>query len=504
MPKTIYESTFTGAIDGIIIIDHLGIIKEINPAALKLFAYRKNELIGKNIAMLMAGKHHQKHDGYLKNYLETSNPKIIGTSRDLKGLKKDGSQFDFRLSVSEHKVYSKRYFTGFVHDISSRKKAERKLKEYMSNLEDMVAERTKTLEQNSRMLLTMAKNYPKFIISVIDKDLTYLFTEGKELEKMGFKSQELIGKNFLDKFTNKAVKAQVKIELNKAFSKAETRLEATIKKKMYEILAVPYQSEEDEDLTYNQRLLIVESDITLERKAKKQMEEMLEKEKKLNETKSRFVATASHEFKTPLTTIQSSTNLLKKYVENGQTDKLNKHFTKIIKNVEGLNQILKRFLSLEEINQGIHKPILVKVNIAQLFEELTEGFSNLMKLGQKFDFQIEANQILTDPGILNTILSNLVSNAIKYSSENTTISLLSTHVGKETHIIVKDEGMGMSKNEQDQVFEKFFRTEKVINLEGTGLGLSIVKNYMDLLKGRIELKSKPNKGSSFILKFPKI
>ena len=165
---------------------------------------------------------------------------------------------------------------------------------------------------------------------------------------------------------------------------------------------------------------------------------MLEKEKKLNEIKSRFVATASHEFKTPLTTIQSSTNLLKKYVKNGQTDKLNKHFTKIIKNVEGLNQILKRFLSLEEINQGIHKPILVQVNIAQLFEELTEGFTNLMKLGQKFDFQIEANQILTDPGILNTILSNLVSNAIKYSSENTTISLLSTHVGKETHIIVKD------------------------------------------------------------------
>ena len=504
MANSIYESTFTGAIDGIIIIDEQGNIIEINPAALDLFGYKKEETLGQNISMLMGGIHHKNHNEYLENYRKTNIPKIIGTSRELKGLKKSGSEFDFRLSVSEHKVGNATYFTGFVHDISERKKAEGKLKDYLYNLENLVAERTKTLEQNSRMLLTMAKNYPKFIISIIDEDFIYLFTEGKELAKMGLKSQMLIGTSYLDKFDQKATRDNVHKKLKEAFHKSETRLEANQNDKVYEILAVPFQIDPHQNLKFNKNLLIVESDITEEKKTSEKMANMLEKEKRLNEIKSRFVATASHEFKTPLTTIRTSTNLLKNYIELGQIESCEKHFQKIIRNVENLNHILKRFLSLEEINQGTHKPVLVEINLINLLEEVKESFANTLKIGQQINLNLQAKSMISDPVILTNILNNLISNSIKYSPENTTIFIQSAYVGNEIHILVEDQGMGMSEAEQEQVFEQFFRAEKAINLEGTGLGLSIVKNYVELLEGKINLESKPQIGSKLTLRFQKI
>lgn len=116
------------AIDGIITIDSRGRIENLNPSALKIFGYTEEELIGKNISMLMPEPDHSRHDSYLLRYQNTGEKKIIGKGREVKGLRKDGSQFPFRLAVSEVQLNNRVIYTGFIHDLSKEKEAEEFLK----------------------------------------------------------------------------------------------------------------------------------------------------------------------------------------------------------------------------------------------------------------------------------------------------------------------------------------------------------------------------------------
>jgi PAS domain S-box-containing protein len=141
------QAIFNSSVDGIITIGARGVIESINPAASELFAYKPDEVIGKNISMLMPEPHRKNHDGYLDNYHATGHKKIIGVGREVEGLRKDGYTFPFRLAVSEIKMKSKTIFTGFIHDISHQKEAENALVELTEKLERKVRERTEDLAQ---------------------------------------------------------------------------------------------------------------------------------------------------------------------------------------------------------------------------------------------------------------------------------------------------------------------------------------------------------------------
>lgn len=129
------EAIFEAAIDGIVIIDTLGIIEMVNPAAATLFGYTSEELVGKNIKILIPRPDSQYHDEYLSKYLQTGKGKIIGIGREVEGLKKDGSTFPFRLSISEVIVGDEHLFTGIIHDLTKEKMAEAQLRHYASELE---------------------------------------------------------------------------------------------------------------------------------------------------------------------------------------------------------------------------------------------------------------------------------------------------------------------------------------------------------------------------------
>ncbi len=148
------------AIDGIITIDDKGIIESMNPAAAALFGYQSGEIIGQSINRLMPAPHHEKHNGYIKRYLQTKQPRIIGIGREVTGLCKDGSTFPMRLAVSEVKLKKGVIFTGIVHDLSGVKKAEekvlklnRKLEQKNEELEKKVEERTEKLAKSSRTVI---------------------------------------------------------------------------------------------------------------------------------------------------------------------------------------------------------------------------------------------------------------------------------------------------------------------------------------------------------------
>lgn len=245
-------------------------------------------------------------------------------------------------------------------------------------------------------------------------------------------------------------------------------------------------------------------DISNQRKAEQDMLETLRREKELNEMKSRFVSLASHEFKTPLSVIQSSVSLIEKYPETEQQDKRLKHIHRIKSNVNNLKQILNDFLSLEKLEDGITENCPVETNPEHLLREVIHDMEEALKARQEVNFHSagEPRPVMVDAQLLRNVLNNLLSNAIKYSPEGSAIDCTLTYHAATVDITFKDRGIGIPLEERPHLFERFFRATNTTGISGTGLGLSIVRRYLDLLGGDIRLSGEPGEGSTFTLTLP--
>lgn len=233
----------------------------------------------------------------------------------------------------------------------------------------------------------------------------------------------------------------------------------------------------------------------------KELQASLDREKELNEMKSRFVSMASHEFRAPLSTVLSSIGLIDHYIGTGQFEKKHKHVERIRSAVQNMKVILDDFLSLDKLDQG---KIMTQLHTFSLHQEVLDiiaEFEGTLKAGQQIQYSHKGGErIVLDRQILHNILTNLVSNAIKYSDCDIHVSC---EVNAEQVIItVQDKGIGIPEEEQVKMFEKFFRASNTSYVQGTGLGLNIVKRYAELLNGKVDFTSKQNEGTVFILHFP--
>ena len=246
---------------------------------------------------------------------------------------------------------------------------------------------------------------------------------------------------------------------------------------------------------------MVENYIRQQKKAQKGMEGALEKEKLLNELKSRFVSMASHEFRTPLSTILTSATLIEKYKNEADEEKRKKHIYRIKSSVNNLTGILNDFLSLDKLEEGKIQISKSDHSVTEICKDLAEEMQEMVKLGQKIIYRHKGNstKFFLDKQILRNILINLLSNAIKYSGENMEINFISEIKKNELIISVADKGMGIPKADQPHLFDRFFRASNVINIQGTGLGLNIVKKYLDLMGGVISYSSKEGEGTMFTI-----
>jgi PAS domain S-box-containing protein len=238
--------------------------------------------------------------------------------------------------------------------------------------------------------------------------------------------------------------------------------------------------------------------------SKKEVDLALEKERELNNLKSRFISTASHEFRTPLATIMSSVSLTGKYAESMDKLKMMKHIDRVKISVNHLTDILNDFLSLDKLEEGVVMVNLESININELIQGVIDEIKHLAKAGQKIEYigLKHKDEIMMDRRVFKIIMSNLISNAIKYSNENTHITIKVSISDGALQIEIKDQGIGIPLDDQAHIFERFYRANNSGNMQGTGLGLNIVKKYMELLKGEIAFKSIPEKGTKFNLKFP--
>lgn len=230
--------------------------------------------------------------------------------------------------------------------------------------------------------------------------------------------------------------------------------------------------------------------------------ESLDREKEMNAAKTRLVSMASHEFKTPLTAILSSSSLLEKYDGPSVPEKRIKHYEQIKSSVKNLVNILDDFLTVDKIELGKAETRYETFDLKMLIEEVMEEMLIILKNDQHFRYAHNGDTVvLQDNKILRNVLLNLLSNASKYSAEHSPIDVSSSVMHGQVIITVQDHGIGIPQEDQQYIFTDFFRAKNASNIQGTGLGLNIVKRYMDLINGSISFSSVPHQATTFTVRF---
>jgi len=249
-------------------------------------------------------------------------------------------------------------------------------------------------------------------------------------------------------------------------------------------------------------MMLRETLAQLER-SKDELSLSLEKEKELSDLKTRFVSTVSHEFRTPLSTILSSAALIGKYQDADQRDKRERHVERIKESVRLMNDMLEDLLSLGRLDEGLIEAKDETFNFSDFIAAFVNEMQELAKSGQRINlYNAGLGAITSDKNLLKKLLLNLVSNAIKFSPEDSAIDINCEQTGDQLKVSVKDSGIGISHDDQEHLFERFFRARNASNIQGTGLGLHIVSKYLELLRGKITLLSELGNGSIFTILIP--
>ena len=401
-----FREIFQSMSEGIIIVDDSGKIVVANPVSEQIFGYEKDGLDGLELENLLPQRYRGRHITFREGFNHHPEPRRMGFGRDLKALRKDGTEFPVEISLSFTKVKGQLLVMAFISDISQRKKAEEALK------------------RSEEQLLVYAA----------------------ELEK-----------------------------------KVEARTHAL-----------------------NNTIVKLEDEVRERKKAEEEARKAFEKERELNELKSKFVSIASHEFRTPLSAVLSSASLISQYKEKGEIEKVGKHVARIKSSVTHLTSILNDFLSLGKLEEGrieINKEI---VPVEEFLTEIREELLETLKEGQDIEIQCqsEIKHFNSDVRILRNILFNLISNASKYSDRGKKIYVNYQRQNDKIEFHIRDEGIGIPEADFKHMFDRFFRASNAGNTQGTGLGLNIVKRYADLLGGTVTFKSRYGEGSTFSIALP--
>lgn len=254
----------------------------------------------------------------------------------------------------------------------------------------------------------------------------------------------------------------------------------------------------------NKTIAELEREVQERKRAEEEAKNALEKERELNELKTKFVSIASHEFRTPLSTVMSSASLIQQYKDRDDLSKIDKHIARIKSTVVHLTTILNDFLSLGKLEEGRIEVNHEQIAPENLLTEVCEEMTPILKDGQTINIDCKAKNISiqTDSRILRSIFLNLISNASKYSDADKPIHISCRCENDMVIFDVRDEGIGIPEPEQKHLFQRFYRASNAGNIQGTGLGLNIVKRYIDLLQGDIAFVSKAGRGTTFTISIP--
>lgn len=475
-------------------------VELINRMGCKILGYQENEIIGKNWFENFIPEHQRAEVVSVFSKLMNGKGEFYKHHKNFI-INKEGSErlIDWNNIVIRDDLGNVTGTLSSGIDITKQQQAEQDLIQLYTKLEYRVKERTKELEESQQLYRTIAHNFPNGDIIVLDNKLDYVFAEGSGIYNRGLTGKMLVGKSFLQQVATHQQQG-IRKNLTRALNGKNTEFELETKGKTYLISASGLPDINDK---INQ-ILVVSQDITRLKNAEVRMQAALQKEMKLNELKSRFVSMASHEFRTPLTSILNSSSLIARYIGLQEFEhRQKKHIGRIKTSVHHLTNILNDFLSLDKLAEGEIRLNPSHFDIQAFASKAIDELDGLKKEKQVILYEHQGSlNIHQDKQVMKTIFNNLLSNAIKYSYDDGIIQLTTINKNGTLTISVKDEGIGIPKDEQNHLFERFHRAKNALNIQGTGLGLNIIKKYMDMIGGNISFESELDKGTAFMLEIP--
>lgn len=481
---------------GILVVDEQGLIELANPSVKQLFGYSPAELEGNPIEILLPDCFCLQQNHHPHSFFASSTALSTGASVEMHAVRKGGETFPVAVRLGHFELDKKRFTGVCVTDLShqpgaghkpaGREALFKKMADHLPVMMWMAGPDAQGIYFNENWLAytgrTLAQEMGRGWIALVHPaDLAYCL----QTLELSFATQQ----PFVQEFRYRRHDGEYRWlqHAGKPVFLANEQLAGFV------------GSCTD---IHEQRLLQEELELQVQKRTAALYQE-LQQEQASNELKSKFVSIASHEFRLPLSIVLTSTSLIELVMGPERDEKINKHLERIKLSVQHLTTILNDFLSIDKLEQGLIEIAYDIFDMEAFIHEVIESVSFLQKKGQYIYLSYVGEQMVRlDREKLRHILINLLTNAIKYSGEDTPIYLKAENKSGQLVFSVQDQGIGIPPEEQSELFHKFFRARNALQIQGTGLGLTIVKRCVDLLKGSIHFVSEPGSGTSFTIELP--
>jgi PAS domain S-box-containing protein len=383
--EALHTAIVGASLDCIVIMDDGGVIREWNPAAETTFGYRREEAIGQLLSdTIIPPAYREAHAKGLARYLSTGEANVLGRRIEITAIRRDGAEFPVELTITETKTKSRRLFTAYLRDITSRVKMEEELRGLNRQLEERIVQRT--------------------------------------------------------------------MELAEANQRLETALQA---------------------------------------------------EQEIGMLKSSFIATVTHEFRTPLGVILSATEMLQRYFERLEPTERKEQLATIDEAVHRMAELMEEVLVFHKVEAGVSEVNASQADVAALCRRIANEVSSAT--GHRCQIECSGPPKLNaklDERLLRHVLTNILNNAVKYSAAGDVVRMSLAKRGNRVVFTVVDQGIGIPAEDLPKLYSPFRRGGNVGQRAGTGLGLAIVKRCVDLHGGTIEMESTVGKGTTVTIQIP--
>ena len=527
------KNMFETIVEGIMTIDENGILETFNPAAEKLFGYKQSEVVGKNVSMLMPKADSSQHNGYIRNYLEGGEKKVIGIGREVEGRRKDGSVFPLELAVNVVERQGRRIFIGVTHDVSERKSYEKTLKKKQR--------REKFLKETANAANTASSTDGALqaIINMVGEFLGWQFGHIFSWQETAFVSDDIWYMTDEQRYKQfQAVTKDVQFKFGKGIpgliAKYSTHywLEDLNTDPNYlrgTLVELPFSSGvffpvivdnkvtavfefySEKPHAYDQELFEILDEIGVQvgyviqrKKAEEDLVRARDAAQAASKAKSQFLATMSHEIRTPLNGVLGMLHLLKKTTLDS---KQWRYVSTAAGSSEMLLTVINDILDFSKMEAGKLELESIPFDPVNLVEETAALLAtSAQQKGLELICTVDAGLpglLKGDPTRLRQILTNLANNAIKFTEEGEVV-LRVAHANDRVEFMVTDTGIGMSEEQQEAVFKPFTQADSATTRKfgGTGLGLAICRLLVEEMGGKLSVASEPGRGSQFSFDLP--
>jgi PAS domain S-box-containing protein len=479
-----YKAVLSKSIDGYVLLDARGYIIDANDSYCKMSGFSQEELLSMTFADLETNKTTFTLLKELKRVMVSGSDKWESLHK-----RKDGSVFVVETSFN-YLPQEGRIISCFIRDATRRKKVEQEVQDSHA--------RYRFISENIRDIIAMYTT--KGIC-------TYISPSVKEV--LGYSPEDALDHNPVQYIHPDDLERVHHIFRITASGQKRSPVQYRLLNKAGKYLWV------ESSFSYimqQGKVVAIQSatrDIHDRKMAEQGIQQALEKEKELNELKSRFVSIASHEFRTPLTSIQSSVEILQQFTQHAPDSlqvKYQKHFTRVKDSIKRMTSLMDDLLNVERLQSGTPNFYPLPTDPVRLISEVLEQNFFPYQDGRFVNFLIEGKprQVALDANCMTHILTNLLSNAFKYSPGKPNPELRLQFQDASIQLIVTDQGIGIPEEDQKNLFNSFFRAHNTGTIPGTGLGMVIAMQYVKLHGGDIEVQSSKGAGSCFTVTIPAI